>query len=519
MSPTSASAGRNGVSNNSSISKRKPSKRRGGWRRPHTTAAGSVLSAAGSREALVAAACRTQYRRRRSWLRSRTPSCRARDCRRTAPDPSQPSPAEPPRGAGARRPATECPPVSRRLSLERARSGPVGRAAGRSRCEPRGPSGREPVPPHLAAFEMAARRRGSPSNTRPPLPGETHLRTAARRGARALRPPRRGAALLSPEHGEAGARVEKGASTAPPPASGRRGHRFLRSCGGAARTPSSRREGLIKGWLARSPARHSANPSASQKCRRRLCGTRQRVSRRAEGAAPPLTGTRPLLPAVRQPSPRAGATSPLCRRRLARSPLRPVARPPGAWLRRGRVASPALFPAALLRLLRLSSPTAGKSKRQLPSGRRGQERSGAAGGSDSAQRLSLRGWTGLRPAPQLARGEEGGNRPPSPPRRRGTPVKCHGSPFAPRRHPAHRSPREGAVKVAAEAALAAARPPAARRKGAPGQLPGVQRNTRFQWPLKISEQWSWKTWQKTLLSFLLVSMEPGLQGAVIVFRT
>lgn len=354
----------------------------------------------------------------------------------------------------------------------------------------RGSRSRQPAPPHRAALEMAARQSGSPLLRAPPHSRGRHTpepQHPAELGT--LRPPRRGAALFSSERGGAGARVEEGGSAAPPPASGRRGRRTrsLLTAGSAnkGRRPLARGAATAGGASPR-PGGHrdsGDSPPARSPLREPLCLPEVPPLPRRDSPAcePPRGRSRsasdrdappPPLATARPPSPRAGATSPLCRRRLARSPLRPAAVPLAPGPAEGQVASPALSPAALLRLQRRSIPAAGKSQRRLPSGRRGHERSGAAGGSGSALRLGLRGWTGLRPAPQPARGEEGGDRPPSPTGRRGTPVKCHGSPSAPRRHPAHRSPREGAVKVAAEAVPAAARPAAARREGAPRQPPG-----------------------------------------------
>lgn len=276
----------------------------------------------------------------------------------------------------------------------------------------------------------------------------------------------------------------------------------MRGCGGAARSlltagrvnkgrrPPAHGAGTARGAAPRpsghrerggSPAHRplSRSPSRSPRCRRCLGGTRRRVSRRAEGAAPPLTETRPLLPSLppaRPPSPRAGAASPLCRRLLARSPLRPAAVPPapprGTW-----PAQPSPPPA---RCGCCGCCIARPSLRGSRNGDRqagGEDGRGAEPPAARAARCVCVSGDGLGFVLRLSLPAE--RRAvivrPARPGRRGVPVKCHDSPSAPRRHPAHRSPREGAVKVAAEAAPAAARPAAARREGAPRQPPGKRR--------------------------------------------
>lgn len=157
----------------------------------------------------------------------------------------------------------------------------------------------------------------SPSSA-PPAPGRHTPNRGTPRSRGALRPPCRGAALLSPERGGAGARVGEGGlsraaarvgEAGAPRLAGLRGRRTrslltagrvnkgrrppahgAAAAGGASPRPCSHR------GRGGSPARHSANRSASPRCSRCLGGTRRRVSRRAEGAAPPLTETRPLLP-------------------------------------------------------------------------------------------------------------------------------------------------------------------------------------------------------------------------------
>ncbi|XP_058680361.1 basic proline-rich protein-like [Ammospiza caudacuta] len=245
------------------------------------------------------------------------PSCRARARRQT---PGSPRPRGLPEAPAPPRPphsAVLSPAASSEACPERPRAAPSGvhrDGPGASRGVP---PAANPCPLTAPLLKWPPSRAGLPSSATPApsTPGggtPPEPRHPAEPGL--PRPPCRGAALLSPEHGGEGARVEDGGSTAPPPASGRREHRFLRCCGGAAHAPSSRWGGLIKagdrlpaagGASARpsshrhrggSVARHSANRSASPRCRRCLGGTRRRVSRRAEGAAPPLTETRPLLP-------------------------------------------------------------------------------------------------------------------------------------------------------------------------------------------------------------------------------
>ncbi|XP_061324631.1 serine/arginine repetitive matrix protein 1-like [Pezoporus flaviventris] len=249
-------------------------------------------------------------------------------------------------------------------------------------------------------------------------------------------------------------------------------------------------------------------------CRRRLVGTRRCVSRRAEEAVPRLTETPP--PLYRPPSPRAGAASPRCRlcRFARRYPSRPPAtaprrRPPGAGPRGGLGSQPSPPPPSRGCRREGTAATASREQRrgaELPEAR--AARCGWLSGHGLGFALSLpaerRAVTG-RPATR------GGEAPSPSPRPSSRPVKCHGFLAAPRRRPARRSPREGTVKVVAEAAPAVARPAAARREGALRQPPGWAQKWK-QGPSEVEEppslnavksllvnnQWSWTTWQQTL---------------------
>lgn len=335
--------------------------------------------------------------RARSFLRSR----RMRPVGRAAPGP-RPRPPGPPRGDGD--------PSLRRVAWTLLSSLPPPSPRGRAALPRQLPSGGEqdgpssgywapPVanrrPPRRAALEMAAQLRA------PHVPGETPPQTAApQRGSVGPEPPLSPRAAAGREHrwkkridraaahaGEAGAPV--GAPCAPPPHGG----------GGltAGRLPAHGAAAvgeLLPGFGAprRSPpatgfgGARAPGPlrtlSASPRYRRRLGGTRRCASRRAEGAAPPLTETpppaRPHLELALPPRAAGAPASP-----AARPTPRPAAVPLVPGPAEGQAASPRpRRPAAAAAPL---APTAGKGYRRLSGGRRG-----AAGGQSSAPRLGLR---------------------------------------------------------------------------------------------------------------------------------